>query len=288
MIWAVVIFFLALIMVGVVAFDSNRFVVRSVSVETDKVSEDLRFLFISDLHSRIFGKRNKRLYDALDKIEFDGALLAGDMMTADRHIDFAESIGFLQYLKERGPVFYSLGNHESRSRVYLKTYGDLYERYCKALADIGVPMMDNESAEFRGVRITGLTLPEKYYNKRKKPVLPAAEIEELVGALNPEDYNILLAHNPEYFESYAEYGSDLVLSGHLHGGIVRIFGRGLISPRLELFPKFHGGEYKKGTVTMLVNRGLGGHHIPWRMFNPGEIIVLEIKSNISPLKNDRH
>lgn len=278
MVFLYIILALFMIMVGVVAFDSNRFIVRTVTVRTDKVKTDRRFLFISDLHARTFGKRNRRLYKALDSLNWDGALLAGDIMTADKHADFSESIRFLFYLYGRGPVYYSLGNHESRSRAYLKTYGDLYERYVREMDKIGVSFLDNESVTVDGIRITGLTLPEKYYNKLKMPTLSKEEIEELIGPVDPSVYDLLLAHDPEYFESYASYGSDLVLSGHFHGGIVRLFGHGLISPRLRLFPKYTAGFYHKGATTMLVNRGLGGHHIPWRLFNPGEVIVLEIKA----------
>ncbi len=278
MVFLYIILALFMIMVGVVAFDSNRFIVRTVTVKTDKVKADRRFLFISDLHARTFGKRNRRLYKALDSLSFDGALLAGDIMTADKHADFSESIRFLFYLYGRGPVYYSLGNHESRSRVYLKTYGDLYERYISEMAKIGVSFLDNESVTVDGIRITGLTLPEKFYNKFKMPTLSKEEIEELIGPADPSVYDLLLAHDPEYFDSYASYGSDLVLSGHFHGGIVRLFGHGLISPRFRLFPKYTAGFYRQGSTTMLVNRGLGGHHIPWRLFNPGEVIVLEIKA----------
>ena len=268
---------LFVVMVGVVAFDSNRFVVRELTLQTDRPVEPTRFLFISDLHGRTFGKENRALFKALDGLKWDACLLAGDIMTADRHVDFKESIRFLNYIKSRGPMFYSLGNHESRSGVYLRTYGDLYDRYCRALSENGLSMMDNESLDFKGFRITGLTLPEDYYNKRKRPILPAAKIRKLVGKPEEGKFNILLAHNPEYFEAYAEYGPELVLSGHFHGGIVRLFGHGLISPRFTLFPKYTAGWYKKGSTSMLVNRGLGGHHIPWRLFNPGEIIVLNIK-----------
>lgn len=277
MIWIILLTFLILIMVGVVAFDSNRFVIREITLESDKVQCDTRFLFISDLHGKTFGKENRRLFKALDGLDFDACVLAGDIMTADRRIDFSESIRFLDYLNRRKPVFYSLGNHESRSRVYLKTYRDLYDRYCSELNRIGVSMLDNGSAEFNGIRITGLTLPEIYYNKRKRPVLKAEEIRALAGSPDPSVFNLLLAHDPEYFEAYGDYGPDLVLAGHFHGGIVRLFGHGLISPRFTLFPKYTAGLYELGHTRMLVNRGLGGHHIPWRLFNPGEIILLNIR-----------
>ncbi len=77
-------------------------------------------------------------------------------------------------------------------------------------------------------------------------------------------------------KAYLSWGADLVLSGHLHGGIVRIPGfRGVISPGFELFPKYSGGCCREGSQTAVVSRGLGSHTIPVRLFNEAELIVLE-------------
>ena len=79
-----------------------------------------------------------------------------------------------------------------------------------------------------------------------------------------------------HFENYAKSGVDLVLSGHVHGGIVRVpfWGKGVLSPNVRLFPRYDGGIFHKGESTMLVDRGLGEHTIPFRLFNPAELWVL--------------
>lgn len=84
--------------------------------------------------------------------------------------------------------------------------------------------------------------------------------------------NILIAHNPDYFEEYAKWGADLVLSGHVHGGIMRIpFLGGVLAPSYRIFPKYDGGVFKEGKSVMLLGRGLGSHTIQLRFFNPAEL-----------------
>ena len=101
-----------------------------------------------------------------------------------------------------------------------------------------------------------------------------------MGNADERFYTVLLAHNPEYFSSYAEWGADLTLSGHVHGGVARvpIWGKGVISPGLKLFPKYDGGIFRKGQAVMVLSRGLGMHTIPIRLFHPGELWVVEFKT----------
>ena len=103
-------------------------------------------------------------------------------------------------------------------------------------------------------------------------------VERKLGQADSRYFNILLAHNPMYFENYAKWQQpDLVLSGHVHGGLVRlpILG-GVIAPNLHLFPKYDGGMFQKGDTTMIVSRGLGIHSVEFRMWNPAELVVIEI------------
>ena len=87
-----------------------------------------------------------------------------------------------------------------------------------------------------------------------------------------------LAHNPEYFDAYAGWGADLTVSGHVHGGIMRFpFVGGIISPRLFTFPRSYGGEYDRDGHKLIVSCGLGTHTIHVRVFNPGELSVIDVK-----------
>ena len=103
-------------------------------------------------------------------------------------------------------------------------------------------------------------------------------IRNKLGDLDRDDYNILLSHNPLYFPSYVKWGTDLVFSGHVHGGIIRLpFFGGLLSPDRTFFPKYCCGEYKEDNTTMYVTRGLGGSAIRVRINNRPEIIIVEIQ-----------
>ena len=105
------------------------------------------------------------------------------------------------------------------------------------------------------------------------------DIISIVGENDKKLMNLMIAHNPIYFPSYKQWGADLVLSGHIHGGIIRIPGiGGLLSPDCTFFPKYDGGMFSEDGATMIVSRGLGTHTIPIRIFNPGELVCVDIHS----------
>jgi predicted MPP superfamily phosphohydrolase len=92
-------------------------------------------------------------------------------------------------------------------------------------------------------------------------------------------YSILLAHRPEHIDQYLNYGFDLVLSGHSHGGQWRIpfILNGLYAPDQGFFPKYAGGKYEHGSTIHIVGRGLSKNstRIP-RIFNPPELVIIEL------------
>ena len=122
--------------------------------------------------------------------------------------------------------------------------------------------------------------PECYHRGRKKEIPTSEQIETLLG--NPvkkeDEVTILLAHNPMYFSKYHNGNPDLVLSGHLHGGIMILpFLGGVIGPDFRLFPKYYEGVFKENDTFMIVSRGLGTHHLPFRFFNRPEVTVIEVR-----------
>ena len=95
----------------------------------------------------------------------------------------------------------------------------------------------------------------------------------------PEEgsYNILIGHNPDLLPSYSKWGADLVLSGHVHGGMIATpRGRGLISPRFVLFPRYYRGLYEMGKTKMILSGGLGNHSVHVRLFNRAELLVIRL------------
>ena len=265
-------------MVGVIIFDSNRFVIRKIAVYSDKVSSNHDFLFVSDLHNKTYGKNNARLLKAIDNIHCEGCFAAGDIITAVKNKDNANAVSFMKELSERMPVYCSLGNHEYRAKIYQNIYGDMYDSYYKAIESMNVFWLDNDCLHLNDVDIYGLTINRKYYKRFKKIEMEASYINSELGEADSDRFSVLLAHNPEYFENYAKWGADLVLSGHVHGGIARLpFLGGVLSPKLTLFPKYDGGIFYYDKSEMILSRGLGAHSIPIRFFNPAELILIHIE-----------
>ena len=95
----------------------------------------------------------------------------------------------------------------------------------------------------------------------------------------PEGYTILLAHNPNYFDVYADWGADLSLSGHIHGGMIRLpLIGGVLSPETLLFPKYDAGVFENGAAKMILSRGLGRGRMGIRLFNPPEVVSITLHS----------
>ena len=126
------------------------------------------------------------------------------------------------------------------------------------------------------VRISGLEIPLRAYARLGKKDLPLKEITDRIGE-HGEEYQILLAHHPGYIQEYLEYGADMILSGHYHGGVMQLPGiGGVISPDFTLFPKYSGRNIQGRSTDGGLSRGLGTHSVPVRLWNWPELIVLEL------------
>lgn len=275
---------LFIVCVLIIGYDTNRFVVRKYQFQNEKVTDNFRFVLVSDLHNKSYGKKNKKLLKAIEKLNPDAVLCAGDMLTAKPGRDFRTAIEFMSALAKNYPIYYGNGNHEYRLKLYPETYGNMAKQYERELKKAGIEPLVNEKKEVPGKNIViyGLEIEKEYYKRFQKRSMEQGYISSLLGQPDPKACNILIAHNPEYFSEYAEYGADFVLSGHVHGGVARIpvFG-GVISPSLRIFPKYDGGIFEQKSKTgesavMVLSRGLGMHTIPVRFFNPGELIEITI------------
>jgi len=91
-------------------------------------------------------------------------------------------------------------------------------------------------------------------------------------------FKILIAHRPELIDIYEKYPFDLVVSGHAHGGQIRIpfLLNELIAPNQGRFPKYAGGVYQHGGLTHIVSRGLSFSLYLPRVFDSPEVVVIDI------------
>jgi hypothetical protein len=237
-------------------------------------------VLLSDLHNVSYGENNSRLLQEIRKEDPKFVLIAGDMLTAGREPRTDAAVALVGELTRRYQVYYGNGNHEHRLKMRPEKYGDCYEKYSNAIKSLGVHLLENGSARLeiykKSFRIWGLELDGTFFGRGRPTELSASRIEEMLGRPDERCYNILLAHHPAYFDAYADWGADLTLSGHLHGGIVRLpFLGGVISPQLRLFPKYDRGLYERNEKKLIVGAGLGTHTIHLRINNPPELIVID-------------
>jgi len=92
-------------------------------------------------------------------------------------------------------------------------------------------------------------------------------------------YKILLSHRPEHIHTYMNYDFDLILSGHSHGGQIRIpwLLNGLYCPNQGFLPKYAGGHYRIDATDFIVSRGLSFRKTLPRVMNPPEVVVITIE-----------
>ena len=268
---------------------------------TPKVEESFKVAVLADLHGKVYSGDNEKLYRAIAKASPDVVICAGDMITArwdakftgyfndeeffSENKGYQEMIRLLAKLTKICPVYFGNGNHESRLYRRREKFGSAYEEFCLTLRHIGVHLLSNKHEEIlvndTPVCIYGLDIERDYYKRVEKIVMDPAYVTSKLGKAedNNPGINLLIAHNPEYFEAYTAWGADLTFSGHLHGGMVRIPGiGGLLSPQLRFFPKYSGGIYydKKGRAE-IVSKGIGAHGIDIRVFNRAEIVMVNIE-----------
>lgn len=267
------------LLLGVVICDSNRFVIRKHRVVDGRIRKDCRAVVLSDLHNKQYGKDNQALLAAIRRQRPDFVLIAGDILTAKKNAAMEPAVALLTELVKEYPVYYGNGNHEHRLKLYPETYGDMGERYAEALARIGIEPLVNAHAVLPeyGIAVYGAEIDKRFYRHFRTEEMEPEYLQGLLGQAPEAMYTVLLAHNPDYFPQYAAWGANLVLSGHVHGGVARVpfLGRGVIAPTMQLFPKYDGGIFCQEGSSMVLSRGLGTHTIPVRAFNPGELWVVD-------------
>lgn len=234
--------------------------------------DNFRIVQISDLHNAEFGENNEKLLLMLKQADADTIAITGDMIDS-RNTGVDVAISFAQKAVNIAPVYYVNGNHESR------VLGE-YEKLKQGLTDAGVTILENSSADItigdETISLIGINDPT-FRMELVDDTMEQNIAHQLVSVIPDNDnYKVLLAHRPEYFDVYAG-NVDLVLSGHAHGGQFRIpFIGGLVAPGQGFFPEYYEGSHIKENTEMIVSRGIGNSIIPFRINNKPEIIVAEL------------
>lgn len=271
-----------IVFLWIMLYDSNRFVVVEHKFTDKRIKKSCRAVVLGDLHNKCYGKDNEKLLASIREQKPDFILVTGDIPTAKPGKSLTIAIHLMRELAKEYPVYYGNGNHEHRMKLYPAVYGDMDEVYGNALQEAGVCRLVNANTvmEEYGIAVFGVEIDKFYYKRFGVMPMESEYLAGILGQPKSDCFNVLLAHNPDYFPQYAQWGADLVLSGHIHGGMVRIpfVGKGVVSPNIRFFPKYDGGIFRQDKSVMLLGRGLGMHTIPIRLFNPGELPVVDFQA----------
>ena len=241
-----------------------------------KISKPVHFVFLSDLHCRNFGKHNQELCKCIADQKPDFIALVGDIInrgSTKNEID--ELCSFIKNLTKIAPVYYSLGNHE--------------EQYISANGDEVLQQIESTSAillndTYIDVDVHGQSLRLGGMIKLAYLAVEKEEDEEnifLDNFCNTDRLKIMLSHRPEGFyfgDACKVWNVDFILSGHTHGGLIRLpFVGGLYAPIQGFFPEVYYGEYQFENNLMVITSGLAGYGVIPRINNPPEIVILELE-----------
>lgn len=228
-----------------------------------------RVAVLGDLHSTHFGEDNQRLLEAVQKADPDYIFLVGDLLDATREVPADYAARTADSLTAIAPTYYVTGNHEWGIGDVPELKETLNAHGVTVLSNQFVPLERNGDA----IVLAGVDDPNGYADQ-KTPEEVAAEVYAACG----DPFWVLLAHRNDLFApQYSLLGADLVISGHGHGGIIRLpFTDGLLSTDRTFFPSYTAGLYEENGSCLFVTRGLGNSGPTFRLFNRPEVAVLTL------------
>lgn len=240
------------------------------------IDQEVRIILLSDLHGTKFGPDNSDLISLIQQQSPDLICLAGDIISRDSTSDDIHSMcTLMEYLTQICPVYFSLGNHEMD---FMDAQGP---QVLDALSASGAILLEDSYLDLTvnqsSFRLGGMS--KLAYRDGNGQFFPGVE-EFLSEFCDTELSTILLSHRPEAFSfknACSEWDVDLILSGHTHGGLVRLpLVGGLIAPIQGWFPDVDYGEYTFYNSKMIVTSGLVGYKSLPRVFNPPEICLIKL------------
>lgn len=256
-----------LVALALIALD-ERLILRTYTVVSPKLTAEVRLAVVTDFHS---SDNADDVVAMVTSCAPDAVLMVGDMFdddTANRPTE--RTLSLMRQLSALYPCYYVSGNHEAWTGEMDALYQQTEE------AGVTVLRMSSGVLTVRGQRIALCGVPDPYEMVFSGAPDTEEQLRQALEDVDSADFTVLLAHRPELLAKYAQFPLDLVVSGHAHGGQVRIPGvlNGLYAPNQGWFPKLAGGAYTQDGTTLIVSRGLAVRTWLPRIFNRPEVVLM--------------
>lgn len=256
-----------LVALALIALD-ERLILRTYTVVSPKLTAEVRLAVVTDFHS---SDNADDVVAMVASCAPDAVLMVGDMFdddTANRPTE--RTLSLMRQLSALYPCYYVSGNHEAWTGEMDALYQQTEE------AGVTVLRMSSGVLTVRGQRIALCGIPDPYEMVFSGAPDTEEQLRQALEDVDSADFTVLLAHRPELLAKYAQFPVDLVVSGHAHGGQVRIPGvlNGLYAPNQGWFPKLAGGAYTQDGTTLIVSRGLAVRTRLPRIFNRPEVVLV--------------
>lgn len=256
-----------LVVLTLIALD-ERLILRTYTVTSPKLTAEVRLAVVTDFHS---SDNADDVVAMVASCAPDAVLMVGDMFDDDiANRPTERTLSLMRQLSAQYPCYYVSGNHEAWTGEMDALYQQTEE------AGVTVLRMSSGVLTVRGQRIALCGIPDPYEMVFSGAPDTEEQLRQALEDVDSADFTVLLAHRPELLAKYAQFPLDLVVSGHAHGGQVRIPGvlNGLYAPNQGWFPKLAGGAYTQDGTTLIVSRGLAVRTRLPRIFNRPEVVLV--------------
>ena len=256
-----------LVILTLIALD-ERLILRTYTVVSPKLTAEVRLAVVTDFHS---SDNADDVVAMVASCAPDAVLMVGDMFDDDtQNRPTGRTLSLMRQLSAQYPCYYVSGNHEAWTGEMDALYQQTEE------AGVTVLRMSSGVLTVRGQRIALCGVPDPYEMVLSGAPDTEEQLRQALEDVDSADFTVLLAHRPELLAKYAQFPLDLVVSGHAHGGQVRIPGvlNGLYAPNQGWFPKLAGGAYTQDGTTLIVSRGLAVRTRLPRIFNRPEVVLV--------------
>lgn len=260
---------------NLIIFDRRSYMIKNTAI-TYSNYKNITLAVFSDIHycKNYPRKRLDAIYRNIQEYSPNYICIVGDLLDQGDVLQDEsckeEFIGWLQQLSKIAPILIAIGNHD----VTLHKNGRCQYYYPKELLEIGkysnIYILDNSCIILDSICFLGYTPPYSYYENHEKVDIYQSDIDTQLGSIFSKNCDtscdtILLCHTPLYVihpkvrQTSVLCAVRLVLSGHMHNGLIPFSCRGnygLIEPFKKLFPKYARGSFQLDHIHYLISGGV--------------------------------